>query len=142
MDSIDYNDAEMAPAAQEVSDGDEDDDRGNFSAHSAAASSNQPVALDHRKRKDGLDLDDLIIFRVPHKHPHMLKRPLQHVDGLNFMDMAVRVYEVCPALASDHDMVPRPSSVELNLFVFFSCQPLPAVPDQIPAFPGIPVSGQ
>lgn len=38
--------------------------------------------------------DDLVIFRIPHKHPHMLKRPLQHVDGLTFLDMAVRTYVV------------------------------------------------
>ena len=46
---------------------------------------------------DDTDLENqhrLIIFRVPHKRPHGLKRPLQHTDDLTGLDFAVRLYAV------------------------------------------------
>lgn len=52
----------------------------------------------------GRNVDDLVIFRIPHKHPHMLKRPLQHVDGLTFLDMAVRLYTVSGPGAETEDL--------------------------------------
>ncbi len=43
----------------------------------------------------GSDPDsDLIIFRIPHRHPHMLKRPLQHADDISGFDFALRPYYV------------------------------------------------
>ena len=48
-----------------------------------------------------LRAEELVIFRMPHKHPHMLRRPLQHVDGLSFLDMAVRVYAVSATPAAE-----------------------------------------
>ena len=84
---VDGRDAEMVlptTAAHEISD-DSDDAPGKI--------------LTEKEQVAGqrlLDVNELVIFRVPHKHPHMLKRPLQHVDGLSFMDMAVRIYEVTP----------------------------------------------
>ena len=41
----------------------------------------------------GLDCS-FVIFRVPHHHPHRLKRPLAHSDELVFGDLAIRVYAV------------------------------------------------
>lgn len=36
--------------------------------------------------------EDLVVFRIPHKHPHMLKRPLQHLDEVSGLDFAARLY--------------------------------------------------
>ena len=49
------------------------------------------------------DTSQIVIFRVPHKHPHMLKRPLQHVDALSGLDLAVRIYEVAGTGTSPED---------------------------------------
>ena len=36
----------------------------------------------------------LLVFRVAHKHPHRLKRPLQHSDSLTGTDFAIKTYKV------------------------------------------------
>lgn len=61
--------------------------------------SNIPTAL-QKPIVTNADADpgsDLIIFRVPHKHPHMLKRPLQHADDISGFDFALRPYCVVSA---------------------------------------------
>ena len=49
-----------------------------------------PALQQAQRRGDGGDGNGVIIFRVPHTHPHLLKRPLQHVDSLKGHDFAVR----------------------------------------------------
>lgn len=36
--------------------------------------------------------DDVIIFRITHTHPHLLKRPLKHTDDIKSLDFALRIY--------------------------------------------------
>lgn len=43
---------------------------------------------------EGESGDALVIFRIPHKRPHGLKRPLQQCDSLTGMDFAVRMYSI------------------------------------------------
>lgn len=43
---------------------------------------------------DSEEVEEVVIFRMPHRHPHMLKRPLQHADGVTGLDFAIRLYAV------------------------------------------------
>ena len=86
-------------AAVEISDDDADDD--GEREQSGPSSGGRVLSAGLGKRRN---VDDLVIFRIPHKHPHMLKRPLQHVDGLTFLDMAVRLYTVSAPGADTKDL--------------------------------------
>ena len=66
-------------------------------------------------RADGTESQALVIFRVPHKHPHMLKRPLQHVDAMSALDMAVRVYSVVRSDGPDAFCVQRAEGADIFL---------------------------
>lgn len=57
------------------------------------------------------DANDLVLFRVPHKHPHMLKRPLQHVDGLHGLHYSVRLYSVASPSPDAHGVPSRHSTL-------------------------------
>lgn len=59
--------------------------------------------------------EDMVIFRVPHKHPHMLKRPLQHVDAMSALDLAVRVYSVVRSDGADGFLVQRAPGADIFL---------------------------
>ena len=114
--SVDYRDEQMEPlAALEISDDSDDCSDGKGKTVAVAknvAGPNWPTALRQERKQgqhlslNGVNVHDLVIFRVPHKHPHMLKRPLQHVDGLSFMDMAVRMYEVSQVPANQDENAP------------------------------------
>lgn len=75
----------------EISDDDDDDD--------SRPHSQEPFVDAARDAPSSSSAKELVVFRVPHKHPHMLKRPLQNVDALGFSDLAIRLYTV-------HEFVP------------------------------------
>eukprot|EP00435_Cladocopium_sp_Y103_P062809 s1023_g24.t1 len=94
-----YNETPLEPVAMEILDSDSDDDAHHHERGQSGPGSGTAAGL-----WTGRNLDDLVIFRIPHKHPHMLKRPLQHVDGLTYLDMAIRLYTVSAPSADTEDL--------------------------------------
>ena len=66
----------------------------------AAPSSSSPVPLQqaHQPGEILSSVSDLVVWRVPHVHPHRLRRPLHHSDSLTGADFACSIYSVtaCP----------------------------------------------
>ena len=56
--------------------------------------STTPQAKDLHTASDSAAGSAIVVFRVSHKHPHRLKRPLQHSDSLTGADFAVRFYSI------------------------------------------------
>lgn len=68
----------------------------------------------------------LIIFRVSHKHPHRLKRPLQHSDSLTGTHFALRLYQVTSQHTLAHEdgagpqlIVQRTQAADIQLVELF-----------------------
>lgn len=53
----------------------------------------QAVAQDQESAQESTH-GKFMIFRIPHKHPHRLKRPLHHSDDLTGFHFAIRPYSI------------------------------------------------
>ena len=53
-----------------------------------------PQAKNLQTASDSATGSAIVVFRVSHKHPHRLKRPLQHSDSLTGAEFAVRFYKI------------------------------------------------
>lgn len=47
-----------------------------------------------RHFQEGPPAPNVVVFRVPHSHPHRLKRPLHHSDDLTGLHFALRPYTI------------------------------------------------
>lgn len=100
----------------------EDDLKVEATPASASASTSTSTSMD-------VDIGagtGLIIFRVSHKHPHRLKRPLQHSDSLTGTHFAIRLYQVASQRTLEFEdgagpqlIVQRTEAADIQLIEFF-----------------------
>ena len=60
--------------------------------HPGQEARNKSKAVKHAQ--EGPTAPNVVVFRVPHSHPHRLKRPLHHSDDLTGLHFALRPYTI------------------------------------------------
>lgn len=82
-----------------------------------------PMASEHTgptgaSASDGGSLDRLCVFKLAHKNPASMKRPLSSVDSMRHDDIAVRMYDLVRSEESDICYVQKKSNSEVLLLRF------------------------